>query len=79
MGCRLLALAANLICSLIFPKAEIDRVPHFAGAGPFGKFYLRHTPGFTHVVNASSFVFTLKGDFAAFSLMSLLWSCVPTP
>ena len=47
---------------LVVPEAEIDGVPHLAGARPFRKFNLGNQRGLTQVVAASSFTLPAKGD-----------------
>ena len=56
---RSFAFPHNIICPLVSAKAKIDRMPHFAGAGPFGEFHLRHQVRFDPGRN--SFILYLRG------------------
>jgi len=59
LSARSFAFPHNILCPLVRAKAKIDRMPHFAGAGPFGEFHLRHQLRFDPGRN--SFILYLRG------------------
>ena len=59
LSARSFAFPHNILCPLVSAKAKIDRMPHFAGAGPFGEFHLRHQLRFDPGRN--SFILYLRG------------------